>query len=576
MNCYSRSNDAVGQVISGLWGGQTSQSQRDAGYRRDVFFAVDGAVRVCDSRFGNRNLRIDYDDNVTPGNSAARGENMWYGYIDRSIFASGADAAGVYTTGYNGWILEPQAIRGYNQTGTVGLVGSLPAAATNSSRTDVATMQQFWGMPCVGISLASAGGTDGYGWNKEWNVGFTFIYDGTQESTLSFNTTTIDLTAAADNISVTTNIVIPRTATDGTDIRPYYNKRITGCNIYIREVGAQAWIKFCEVDLQNGMKHPDTGEYFYWIDYVVGSATWERSLASNINYPPSTMTFEASAGFSADLQHVNARFKSAVIANRRCYIGGLQYINKQGAIENYGDAMIKSPANAFDVYPQDRVVEVSVRDGDDIVKLEEYADRILQFKKRKMHLINVSQASEFLEETFVHKGIDTPAMSCKTDYGIAWINKHGCYLYDGKSVTDLLEKKGKRRIDKDTWADFIIPGNLSEGIQSSGMGSHGPIDFSSQIGYLPKEKALIVMRSSHTGAGDIYRFDMRTQSWSYGAAKLEAADRRVTNFFNDWKGDLCYFSWDGGNAEPKIWVDGLSSNGLNNYNWKYNSKELDF
>ena len=55
---YSRLADTQGTPINGgrfLNGSQTYQSQRDAGPRRDLYFAADGAVRIFDARLGNRN-----------------------------------------------------------------------------------------------------------------------------------------------------------------------------------------------------------------------------------------------------------------------------------------------------------------------------------------------------------------------------------------------------------------------------------------------------------------------------------------------------------------------------------------
>ena len=73
-----------------------------------------------------------------------------------------------------------------------------------------------------------------------------------------------------------------------------------------------------------------------------------------------------------------------------------------------------------------------------------------------MNLINVSQQVEFLEDTFMHKGVPHSASVCKTDYGIAWANTTGCYLYDGQKVIDLLEKKGEPLISQDTWS-VVVP-----------------------------------------------------------------------------------------------------------------------
>ena len=124
---------------------------------------------------------------------------------------------------------------------------------------------------------------------------------------------------------------------------------------------------------------------------------------------------------------VQLRFKTAVVANRVVYVGHVEKTYK-GETVVQGDAMYKSGVNKFDTFSDFSIVEASINDGDSIVKLEEYADRILQFKKNKMHLINISQNIEFLEDTFANKGVSVPSATCKTDYGIAWVNENGCYL----------------------------------------------------------------------------------------------------------------------------------------------------
>jgi len=264
--------------------------------------------------------------------------------------------------------------------------------------------------------------------------------------------------------------------------------------------------------------------------------------------------------------------------------------NEDSSKDIMADAMIKTPVNKFDVFPLSRMIEASVRDGDEIIKLEEYADRILQFKKNKVHIINVSQEIEFLEDTFIHKGISHPAAACKTDFGVAWVNRLGCYLYDGQKVTNLLEKGGRQIIKESEWDIFTTDNSM--------------------IGYLPKKRQLIVSRDNRntftltgsidpTGAntavpgtgtkfltelsvgdsilvsaetreidsitndttatvsaawgsdlandtspeclpsGDIFLYDMVTQSWVKGDSALTDGVLK-TNFVTDWNGDLVY------------------------------------
>jgi hypothetical protein len=117
------------------------------------------------------------------------------------------------------------------------------------------------------------------------------------------------------------------------------------------------------------------------------------------------------------------------------------------------------------------------------------------FGKKKMTLINISQEIEFLEETFLHKGISHPAATCKTDFGIAWVNNLGCYLYDGQKVNNLFEKSGRQIIKESEWASFVT-------------------DYST-IGYIPKKRQLLIIDSANSqySSGNRYLYDMVTQSW---------------------------------------------------------------
>ena len=218
--------------------------------------------------------------------------------------------------------------------------------------------------------------------------------------------------------------------------------------------------------------------------------------------------------------------------------------------------MIKSPVNQFDNFPLSRIIEASIQDGDEIVKLEEYADRILQFKKNKMHLINVSQNLEFLEDTFMHKGIANPSSAVKTDYGVAWVNENGAYLYDGQKVTDLLEKRGRQIIKESTWASFL---------------GAAPV-----IGYLPNKRQLIILKTAGSeGTGNIYLFDMVTQSWTTGDSKFTDSAKQ-TNFVVDANNNLVI----GQQATPfeiadiAYWDDASDISGTGTY--KLHTKDIDF
>ena len=213
------------------------------------------------------------------------------------------------------------------------------------------------------------------------------------------------------------------------------SERIQAINFYYSNNSDEASDLFFLVSahLEKGLQQHGgkTDRWAIESTYIHATATVEA---------PSVTTFESRNGFSPD-ETIDARYKTAIVTNRRAYIGNI-FQNGRA----FGDRIIKSPVNKFDTFPERNVIEASIQDGDEIVKLEEYADRLLEFKKNKMHLINVSQEIEFLEDTFIHKGVSHPAATCKTDFGIAWVNKHGCYLYDGQNVVNLLEKNGIQMI----------------------------------------------------------------------------------------------------------------------------------
>jgi len=381
------------------------------------------------------------------------------------------------------------------------------------------------------------------GWNNvgntgEWKIGVTFIYDGKQESQITTIVDTADALVSSfvvpGSLGVTAAPSIRLFIADFQTVSTAWNKRITGCNIYMQDVAqdiTQPWFLQLSADFESGklkvessQKEYDavyyaenTQEYYYW---EVGDGSTDGSVMLT---PANVITYGINSGLLENEKSVLSKYKTAVVVGRIVYIGGLEFQNEDGSREVRGDAMIKSPVNKFDLFPLSRLIEVTVQDGDNIIKLEEYADRILQFKKNKMHLINVSQELEFLEDTFVHKGVSHPAATCKTDFGIAWVNKLGCYLYDGQKVTNLLEKQGRQIIKESEWATFT---------------ANDPM-----IGYVPKKRQLIVVDDITTGDGtndgECYIYDLVTQSWIRGFAAT-FADQKKTNFVTDWNGDLVH------------------------------------
>ena len=79
-----------------------------------------------------------------------------------------------------------------------------------------------------------------------------------------------------------------------------------------------------------------------------------------------------------------SNYKTAVVAGRTMYIGNVKRVTSKNKTEQQSDAMYKSVVNKFDVFPETNKIEVNVQDGEDIIALEHFADRILQYKNKTL------------------------------------------------------------------------------------------------------------------------------------------------------------------------------------------------
>jgi len=406
------------------------------------------------------------------------------------------------------------------------------------------------------ITAAPAG--DALGWDSVWEHGISYVYDKTQESLIRrlFDSTASNATTQTitdPSFAPITKFYIKHGG--GTS----FNRRITGAVWYIRDASGTEvtpWTAQIEYDFIKGVarvvatgKELDIAlnaladEYYFEVDH-------EYLLSPNL-----VDTYQSRTGVSDTEKAIKASYSTAVVAGRRTYIGNVKILNEDGTTEVKGDGMLKSPPNQFDKFPSSFLVEATVNDGESIVKLETFADRILQFKEETLYVINISQDIEFLEDVHKYKGVSHPSMVCKTDFGVAWVNKLGCYLYDGRQVTNLLEKNGQKLIDDTTWQSHIVDTAAA----------------SSMIGYLPTKRQLIVVKDNgaNANAGDIFLYDMVTRSWTFGDSKM--TDSQIKTNFIPFQNDLVYIHTDT-TGTPVKWDPDPDSSA--NFNFK--TKDINF
>ena len=557
-DCDAVSNHHIYDKTTGIWRGDNSLNQyidlgattsATSGIMEPVYFQIDGAVRVSDANFRGPT-------------SATR--NIWYGYINRTHF--NGLAPGGSADVYNEWTEDPASGLEMISAPTRGLAGVLDGTGGASHATNL-TDTGFWVTTweteidtgeylvvnknenkSLGITsytsadvvltaaatdwngddfgvftdagkgfnldIASPSGSDGNLTAGTYEFGTTFIYDDepgglkAQESVIYTLAGTSVVAAGESWGAIQVYCTSP------------YPARITGGIVYTRiKDSGDSWSQIMEISLKNGVRRNSTESYQSWGYYDADADAVSIHIVSTAisitKLQPYTYTLNT--GRPEDITTIYARYKTAVVVNRRVYIGNVEY---DGV--SYADMMIKTPVNQPDVYSISNSVEISTRDGDEIIKLEAYADRILQFKKNKMHIYNVAGDVEFLESTHDHCGVTTPSAVCKTDFGIAWVNRVGCYLYDGEKVHNLLERDGKPiiKIEPQGWSSFI-----------------GATDIPN-IGYIPKFRQLLVQENASSN-GYVRIYDFRTRGWSV-ATNPDVSSQKETNYITDWNNDLIF------------------------------------
>ena len=273
-------------------------------------------------------------------------------------------------------------------------------------------------------------------------------------------------------------------------------------------------------------------------------------------------------GMLNDVETYSARWSSATIINRTAYIGGVKrvkFLYKQTVdvdgteatgtdgnckkqcliteldVEN--DRILVSPVNKLDTFPSDFYIDVAINDGERITALQAFADRILQFKNKNLYIINISGDYEYLESEHRYLGVEHNYQVCLTEVGVAWVNRNGCYLYDGDKITNLITGKlnptGNTTTNSVGWSSFI--------------GENG------MIGYLQELKQIVIFEDVMSGwihtettggeYGDIMIYDLTTGSWTRGEEKVSSLPKSniVMNYDN-----TCMFLTQNTNMEQDI------------------------
>jgi len=282
---------------------------------------------------------------------------------------------------------------------------------------------------------------------------------------------------------------------------PSGGNRITAVNIYTKRFKSQSsatieepdWAYVCKFDLTGTVGYiGQSGADYSWSVSNTNNMQVSTDVFSN-SFPE---TYMIKTGMFADTKSLNARWKKSVIMNRILYAADVLVMDPEAETErHFPDRIIKSLPNQFDVFPTGNHIDVMVNDGENVVKLEAFGDKLLQFKNKTLYVINATGGTEYLQSTHKHRGIDNESSSATSPYGVFWANQHGLWIYEGKGIKSLLSEK----LHIDDWKSFYpTQAEITSGIECI-------------LNYLPSENQLLIYPSDATAG---YILDVESMAFT--------------------------------------------------------------
>lgn len=214
-------------------------------------------------------------------------------------------------------------------------------------------------------------------------------------------------------------------------------------------------------------------------------------------------------------------FKTAVVLNSRTYIGNIRV---RGT--SYPDRMMKSSVNKYDTFSKKAFIDVVVQDADEVIHLASIGDKLLQFKRKVLHVINCQEDFEVLESSYKFAGVSSSCQVTTTDFGVIWANANGLFFYNGSKLKNLLDYEGTPLLNQSSWADIVVDTADSQVV----------------VGYNPKTKDVIIMRQGTQKGGFIFNLYKKNIIELAGKFATYGSGNPImkTNFVNTFDGTLVY------------------------------------
>ena len=531
-----------------------------------LYYFIDNAIRACDTEFDNSSVI------------------RHYGYVERTHFENTTSNNALISDVYHGF---------YSNLNTL----SAPTESKIDTTDGAGSASDYLGTAGAGFNLSiTESADDSATWGADtYQIAISFIYDEIQESLLYVPTSnnTFAVTAGYKQ-KIRVRCESP------------YSERISGGRVYFKPSGEndEPWVLLVDISLRKGIRTSLNADYVQrtesdvsgltgWnpLDDSVGANEAEIYSEAAFSFTPNLDTYESINGFpsstdSISIGGINECWKTALVTNRRTFIANVRLNNPEtGKPRLYGDRIMYSMPNKFDTFPSFNFIDVVKGDAESYVKLEEYADRIIAFKHNSTQIVNISSPSDtnwFLEDNIKHNGVQHPSAVVRTDYGVCWVNENGCYIYDGRRISNLIDGK----IIETSSANGLFPPAWNDFMFASGTIGY------SIVGYEKRKKQLIVMKSCNgdsfedggsainyggvsangsVSSGDAYIYDFKSGAWTF-ADNAFTDQKKYTNFITDYQGNLFFGYEDSSSVEMRYW----SNEPANQSNINITTKDIDF
>jgi hypothetical protein len=300
---------------------------------------------------------------------------------------------------------------------------------------------------------------------------------------------------------------------------------------------------FAEVDFEEGVRYAGSDSYSFLNTVTINSEEqfeYPGNLYSNSSYAQpfeitELKTVEPSLIESGSvIGPVNTGFKTSTIINRRLYVGNVQYENADGEIVTKSDRVLKSLPNQFDFFEEESFIDAAIEDGDSIIKLSSVGNKLLQFKKRNLFIINVSRNIEFLEGTFNFKGCEKDYHVVQGEGFVAWFNKYGAFIYDGQRIVDININENGQPVFDDWESNYYHDNNV--------------------IGFIPKTKQIYI--TNNQSSNNVLMYDIKSQSWITGDT---TSTNNISNIITRNNGDINWVEIQSSDAKLVKWVNSPTS-----------------